>query len=248
MRWLAICAAAVFFPLAVRGEDGKKAAAKDGAKAGQDKLAELEAREKEKEKTALKGCKALMIIAPENFRDEELNIPKKIFEDHGATVEVASTSRHECRGMRGSSVYPDIELTKVNLDDYLIVVLVGGIGVKTFFADKALHLFLREAAGGGRILGAICLAPLVLAKADLLNGKKATVWDDAQKNSSRVLKERGATYINEAVVVDANLVTANGPEAAEAFAHKIVELAKSAKKKIGQKKAAQVGDEDKANK
>ncbi len=239
MRWMLIGAAAALLAAARGSGEEKKAAAKGATKDVQDNRAESEKdKAKEREKIALKGCKALMIIAPENYRDEELNVPKKIFEDHGATVEVASTSRAECRGMRGGSVYPDLELAKVKLDDYLIVVLVGGIGVKTFFNDKPFHLFLSEAATEGRVLGAICLAPVVLAKAGLLKGKRATVWDDEQKNNSRALKEGGATYVAEEVVVDGNLVTANGPEAAAAFARKIVEAAQNAKRKAGPKKAA----------
>ncbi|HIH23221.1 TPA: hypothetical protein HA238_05830 [Candidatus Micrarchaeota archaeon] len=71
---------------------------------------------------------------------------------------------------------------------------------------------------------AICLGPTVLAKAGLLNGIKATVF--RTPDSLRILRDNKAIYANDPVVVDGNIVTAEGPKSAETFGKKIIELLK----------------------
>lgn len=66
-------------------------------------------------------------------------------------------------------------------------------------------------------MSAICLAPVTLANAGLLEGKRATVYPSAKS----FLKWKGATYTGNPVEVDGNIVTANGPEVAEEFAQAV---------------------------
>jgi protease I len=65
----------------------------------------------------------------------------------------------------------------------------------------------------GKVVGAICAAPVILAKAGLLKDKKATVYPDHEYT----LKQYGAIYTGEAVTVDGNIITGNGPESSRAF-------------------------------
>ncbi|MEK7136703.1 MAG: DJ-1/PfpI family protein, partial [Patescibacteria group bacterium] len=81
------------------------------------------------------------------------------------------------------------------------------------------------------MLGAICIAPTILARAGVLRGKKATVWDPstgsgqvALPTPSQVLRECGAQYTGEAVTVDGKIVTANGPAAAEEFGRRLASI------------------------
>ena len=65
---------------------------------------------------------------------------------------------------------------------------------------------------------------MVFAKAGVLDGKKATVWSSPTfKESVETLEANGAIYVNESVVVDGNIITANGPEAAEEYGKTILD-------------------------
>jgi len=166
--------------------------------------------------------KILMIIAPKDFRDEELLIPKKAFEEKGFKVELASKTDKEAIGMFGTKVKPHLSLRKVRVDEYKAVVFVGGSGTPVYFDDQEALRIAKEAQAKNKVLGAICLAPSILAKADLLKGKRATVWPSEEKT----LKEKGAIYTGKAVEVDGLIVTANGPQAAHEFAKALLELLK----------------------
>ncbi len=170
--------------------------------------------------TRMEKGKILMIIAPENFRDEEYLKPKKIFEANGFEVDTASTRTGKAVGMLGTEVEVNKIVYELSPDEYDAVVLVGGIGAQVFFEDEKIHEFLRTAYEEGKIVAAICISPVTLAKAGLLKGKRATVWP----SEAEVLKKYGAKYTGNAVEVDGNIVTANGPEAAEQFGETIVKL------------------------
>lgn len=173
----------------------------------------------------LHGRRILMVIAPRDFRDEELLIPKEYFEGLGAEVVVASKERNVCRGMLGARIEPDIALRDVNVEDFDAVVFVGGAGVPAYFDDPEALRIAREAHEKGKVVGAICLAPGVLASAGILKGRRATVWWTPHHTLGRDLLLRGgATLVDEPVVVDGRIVTANGPDAARAFAEAIARL------------------------
>ncbi len=167
--------------------------------------------------------KILMIIAHQNFRDEELFIPKKIFENEGYTVVIASTSLKPAKGMLGSMVTPQILIDKVKVDEYDAIVFVGGVGAQEYFHNTVAHKIAREAVSKGKVLGAICLAPRILAEAGVLKGKKATVWF----SEGKALEAKGAHYTGKPVEIDGKIVTASGPYAAEEFAKSILKLLKA---------------------
>ena len=179
----------------------------------------------EAEKITEKGVnmtkgKVLFVIAPENFRDEELLKPKKIIESAGYEVEIASTRTGKAVGMLGTEVDVEKVVYDLSPEDYKAVVLVGGIGASVFFTDEKVQEFFREAYENGKIVAAICISPVTLAKAGILKGKKATVWH----SEAEALKEYGAKYTGNEVEIDGSIVTANGPEAAEKFGEALVRV------------------------
>jgi len=108
----------------------------------------------------LDGKKVLMVIPYTQFRDEEFFEPKKILEDEGAKVVIASTVARVCRGMRGGSVQADIAIADAKVDDYAALVICGGSSVPDFFwNDKKLQEFATAMSGAGKIAAAICLSP-----------------------------------------------------------------------------------------
>ena len=158
-------------------------------------------------------ARVLMVIAPEVFRDEEYAHPKAVLEARGAVVETASTRAGECRGKLGMTAMATLGIAEANALDYDAVAFVGGGGAEVFFDDPAAHALARAAHDGGRVLGAICIAPSVLARTGLLHGVRATAFP-SQRND---LVAHGAIWTGAPVEVHGAIITANGPEAARDF-------------------------------
>lgn len=176
----------------------------------------------------LAGRRVLMVVAPDQFRDEELLEPKKILEQEGAEVIVASTKPGEARGMLGARVTPDRQLSEVKASEFDAVTVVGGMGSPQYLWDNStLHDILREMKQAEKVVSAICLSGAALAKAGVLEGKAATVWP--MPDSLKALEEGKAKYEESPVVQDGRVITANGPEAARQFGQAIVkELSRTA--------------------
>jgi protease I len=181
-----------------------------------------EADEEIEEKPATAGKKAVMVIACKDFRDEELAEPRKALEDAGVLVTVAATSLEGCKGMKGAEVTPDVLVPDLVADEFDLAVFVGGSGSAAYYEDEDVLAFARDADDEGLVIGAICLAPGILAKAGVLDGLEATAYD--ADLARKALEEGGATYTGDAVTVDGVVVTGNGPEAARQFGEKLVEV------------------------
>ncbi len=172
------------------------------------------------------ACTVLMIIAPEQFRDEELLVPQQAFEALGWQVDVVSTHVGEAKGMLGATVTVENNLayahTQAAKGAYDAAIVVGGMGALEFlWGNTDLHRLLLTVQSHNRVLAAICLSGAVLAEAGLLDGKQATVWEVPE--TLETFQKHHVTYTAEPVTVDGNLVTANGPDAAAKFAEAIIE-------------------------
>lgn len=161
--------------------------------------------------------KVVMIIAPDGFRDEELAQPKEVLERSGIQVKVASTSLKEAKGTLGAKVKPDILVSDISVKDFDAIIFVGGIGASQYWDDPLAHQLAEDAFNLNRVVAAICIAPVTLAKAGILKGKRATVWS----SEAGQLKAEGANYTGRAVEKDGNIITASGPAAAREFAEEI---------------------------
>jgi len=167
----------------------------------------------------------LMIIAPERFRDEELFIPKEEFEKDGHTTIIASTTKGSCSGSRGGSADAALTLDEVKTEDFDAVVFVGGGGSKVYFNHPEAFRIAKEMVEKGKIVSAICLAPVILANAGLLKGKNATV----SGTEAGTLVSHGARYCGPGITVDGNIITANAPKSSRLFGQKICERLKAFK-------------------
>ncbi|MDL2261298.1 DJ-1/PfpI family protein [Methanimicrococcus sp. OttesenSCG-928-J09] len=167
--------------------------------------------------------KILMIVAPERFRDEEFFEPRAVFEKNGYAVTVGSTRLGTATGVMGGSVDADVIIDDVSADDFDAIAISGGGGSKAFLWDNPkLHALLNDAFSKGKVVSAICISPVVLAKAGLLKGKAASVFpaDDAIDE----MKKAGADLKSEAVVTDGKIVTGNGPECAAEFGEAVLKM------------------------
>ena len=166
--------------------------------------------------TKLNGKRVLMVIPHTQFRDEEFFEPRAILEDGGASVRVASTSVRTCYGMKGGVVNAELAIADAKADEFDALVLCGGSSAPEFlWNDKKLHELATAMSTAGKVIGAICLSTVVLAKAKLLAGKRATVYFLPQ--AIQELKTGGATYVMEPLIVQDKLILAEGPDQSSRF-------------------------------
>jgi len=161
-----------------------------------------------------------MIIAPDQFRDEEYVEPKAVLESHGHKVVTVSVAPGPCRGKLGMMAQADAALRDIDPAHYDAVVFIGGGGASLFFDDADAHALVRAAMDAERVVGAICIAPSTLARAGALDGGRATCFPTQEDD----LVDHGATYTGTPVEVWGNVVTANGPQAAHEFGERIAQM------------------------
>ena len=160
-----------------------------------------------------------MIIAFNRFRDEELLVPLEVFSKAGAEVSVFSTEIGLATGKLGATFQVENTLEQLDPTSFDAIVIVGGPGGYDYRGNHKLQAIMNRTLNDGKLLAAICMAPLLLAEAGLLKNKKATVTP----SEIEAIVSCGAIYNGADVEVDGNIITGNGPEAAEAFAEAIIQ-------------------------
>ncbi len=168
---------------------------------------------------------ALVVIARQGYQDVELDGLLKALKAQGFSVQLCSTVAGPCTGKFGGAKQAEIALKDADVSAYDRVAFVGGPGALALVENADALRVARDATKAGIVLGAICIAPLILAKAGVLKGKQATVWTDAKKDQIALLEAAGARYTGNTVTVDGMLVTGNGPNAADEFGRTFSTLA-----------------------
>lgn len=164
----------------------------------------------------------LIILAQRDFRDEEYSMPRQALETAGFNVRVASPQGGLCTGTMGLEVEADYSFDEVIADDFDALVVVGGGGSKKqLWNNKRLHEIINTVFEKGKVVAGICLSTVALAKAGVLEGRTATVFETPE--TLEELRNFGVDYVGGEVVADGKVITASGPSAAEKFAKKIVE-------------------------
>ncbi len=168
--------------------------------------------------------RVVMVIAFQGFRDEEYFVPKEILESAGVEVKTASTKLGIALGDDGGEARVDFLISEVKPENFNAVIFVGGPGCLQDLDNDDSYRLARETVFQKKILAAICIAPVILARSGVLKEKKATVWTSPLDTTPiKILKDNGAEYIDKNVVRDGKIITANGPSAAEEFSQKILE-------------------------
>jgi len=167
--------------------------------------------------------RALIIIAKEGFQDLEYQKTRAGLESAGHEITVASTERGECRGKFGGVEVSKIALNDVDATQFDVIAFIGGPGAAALADNEDAKRIARDAVRFKKKLGAICIAPTILARAGVLKGKRASVWDSGGAQAALLALE-GASYTGDFVTVDGDIVTANGPDAAEEFGRALAAL------------------------
>jgi protease I len=165
------------------------------------------------------SSKRVAVLATDYFEEAELTEPVKALKEAGARVDIIAPKSGEIKGLKhvdpGQAVKVDKTLDEANPDDYDALVLPGG-------AINADHLRMEEKARDFVIkimdeeekpTAVICHAPWVLISAHLARGKKLTSFFTIQDD----MRNAGADWVDEEVVIDGNLITSRNPDDLPAF-------------------------------
>jgi protease I len=180
-----------------------------------------------KDSTVLKG-KSIAVIAADGFEEIELLGPVWYFKQLGAKVDIVAP-KYNPAPERYGLMYPEMSKThimaiqylqpvgwikfdrtadQVKVSDYDAVFIPGGAwNPDNLRNDKDVIKFIQDFNKSGKLIAAICHAPVVLASADILKGKKLTGYWNIQVD----LKNAGGIVLEQPVVTDGNLVTSRHP-------------------------------------
>ncbi len=169
--------------------------------------------------------KRYAILSETNFEQDELFEPAKALKNAGARVDIVSPRAGEIQGMRhdqkGDKALVDLTLDQANPDEYDGLVLPGGVmNPDALRMNPKAVAFVRHFASAGKPIAAICHGPWTLIEADAVRGRKVTSWPSLTTD----LKNAGATWVDQEVVVEPNLVTSRKPADLPAFNREMIRM------------------------
>ena len=169
----------------------------------------------------------LLVIASEGFQQTEYGVTKNVLQDAGFTVATASNKPGTAVAKDGSTADVDTTLDHIVPSNYEGIFFIGGPGALDHLDNNTSYKIIQEAFQQHKPIGAICIATRILAHAGVLRDKYATGWNEDGLLGA-IYTECRVTYLpEEKVVVDANVITATDPSAAEQFGKQIVQLLQS---------------------
>jgi protease I len=171
----------------------------------------------------LNGMK-VAVLATDGVEQVELDRPWQALEEAGAEPELVSLQGGSITAFnhldKGDTKKVDAVVSTADPDAYGGLVLPGGVVNGDFVrADADAVAFVQAFFDAGKPVAAICHAPWVLAEAGVVKGRRMTSWPSLQTD----LRNAGADWVDEEVVVDGNLITSRKPDDLDAFSAAIVE-------------------------
>ena len=170
----------------------------------------------------MKKKSVLIFIAAKDFNESEYLIVRNKLIKSDFQIFLSSDSNSVCQSNAGLVVRADISLFNVHVKNFEAFIIIGGNGIKNYWNNTVLQKIVQEFNKYNKIIGAICNAPVILAKSGLLKNKSATCYSE----SILELKRAGANFNDSQVVVEKNIVTAKDPFSADIFIDTIINLMK----------------------
>jgi len=173
----------------------------------------------------LSGKTIAFLVAPEGIEQVELTEPWSAVEEAGGTPRLLSTSSGKVQAFNHLDKADTFGVDQVVADAdpaaYDGLMLPGGVAnPDALRMDADAVAFVRDYVAAGRPVAAICHAPWTLVEADVVRDKRVTSWPSLQTD----LRNAGADWVDEEVVVDGKLVTSRNPDDLPAFNEAMVEL------------------------
>ncbi|HXF30279.1 MAG TPA: type 1 glutamine amidotransferase domain-containing protein [Solirubrobacterales bacterium] len=172
----------------------------------------------------LNGKKIAFLTANEGVEEVELTEPRKAVEEAGAETELLAPEAGEVQAFNHLDKAETYEAGRAvgdaTAEEFDGLVLPGGVAnPDNLRTHPEAVRFVRDFFDAGKPVGVICHGPWTLVEADVVKGRKLTSWPSLQTD----LRNAGAEWVDEEVVVDQGLVTSRKPDDLEAFNAKIVE-------------------------
>jgi protease I len=168
--------------------------------------------------------KKVAILVEDGFEQIELTSPKQALEQAGATTHIISPKRDKVKGWDetkwGQEFPVDTSIEQANANNYDALLLPGGVmNPDKLRINKSAVQFVRSFFDQGKPVAAICHGPWPLIEANVVKGRKMTSYPSLQSD----LKNAGANWVDQEVVVDQGLVTSRNPDDLPAFNRKMIE-------------------------
>jgi len=164
----------------------------------------------------------LIFLPATDFSEEEYLPVKRLFLKNGKELFITSDSYTVCSGESGLKVGADTNFYNVNEKNFAAFVLIGGKGSRSYRGNESLYRIARKFHDSGKVIGAICSAPVILARSGILDKTSATCW----KEDKNELIKAGINYQERSVIAENKIVTADGPQSAIQFAETVLNLIK----------------------
>ncbi len=172
----------------------------------------------------LNGMKVAILVA-DGFEQAELAEPKKALEEQGAETRIVSPAKGEVQGWKhfdhADTFRVDVPLDSADAGDFDALLLPGGVAnpdqLRTM--PRAVQ-FVREFFEAGKPVAAICHGPWTLIEAGAVKGRRITSWPSLQTD----LRNAGANWVDQEVVLDRNLVSSRKPADIPAFNRQMIKL------------------------
>lgn len=166
----------------------------------------------------------ILIMAADGFEQSELEVPLERLQDAGAEIDIASLEMGDISGWDeddwGDEIEVDLKISDVHIDNYDALILPGGqINPDLLRVDDDAVALIRDFAATGKPVAAICHAPWLLIEAGLAKGRRLTCYKSIRTDVANA----GAEVVDEAVVIDGNIITSRCPDDLPAFCDAIVE-------------------------
>ena len=177
-------------------------------------------------------AKRIAVLMTDGFEQVEFTGPRDFLQEHGAVITIVSPKAKgkQVVGMHhkdvGDSFDIDLTVAEAQARDYDALLLPGGVAnPDELRIDPVSVAFVKEFAEAGKPIAAICHGPWTLIDAQAVSGKQMTSWPSLQAD----LRNAGAVWRDEEVVVDGNLVTSRKPDDIPAFNQAFLALLMKAK-------------------
>jgi protease I len=165
----------------------------------------------------------LFFVPASHFNEAEFLTSRDYAEKAGFKVFITSDARGLCVGQNGLKVKADVNLNNVNANNFAAFVLIGGAGAREYGGNRTLHKIAAGFNAKEKTIAAICSAPVILAKAGILNGITATCFVEDKAD----LLSGGADYKDTPLVIRKNIITANNPAVSSQFAEAVLNAVKT---------------------
>jgi protease I len=162
-------------------------------------------------------CQLLVVLPEKDYDEVEYAEVLRACKEAKIKVVNGCVSKGPCYGEIKGKIKPDVILDEVLMDHYHGLMFIGGLGTRDLFNNILCHKLIREALQLGKIVSAIDFGPIILARAEVLNNRKATIHPTEERHFSAT----GVQYLNQPVVIDGNIITARDKNAAPEFSEMV---------------------------